>query len=293
MEVRIWQSFSCNNSSSYKLVARFKEAKLAEAAAEELRAFFAEHAQQIDDSFDDERGYMLDDAPTPAAEALAQKYGVTWEDGLTWGDESPTYWLPSVAAVGPSLMIYHGYCGGFGDDLPKVLAALGAECQPEDSEQPAVSVRFSVQTPEARAVADELAPYFAQAVDEERSVYLNDWPIQPPWQPKGDQGVDEWDQMAYFDDGETCGFVTPFHLDDVTSLRGYLEEKGVGDYHIELDEKDAFARYQAVAQGHCPECDVAGLRFLDAAVHGTEGDQVACKQCGGMFDITAIEVEER
>jgi len=293
MEVRIWQSFSCNNSSSYKLVARFKEAKLAEAAAEELRAFFAEHAQQIDDSFDDGQGFTLADEPTPAALALAEKHGVTWKDGLIWGDESPTYWLPTVAAVGPSLMIYHGYCGGFGDDLPKVLAALGAECEPEDTGQVAISVRFSTASPEARAVADELAPYFAQAAAEDRSIYLNEWPIQPPWQPKGDPGYDEWDQVAFFDDGQTCGFVTPFHLDDVSALRGYLEGKGVSNYHIELDEEDAFARYQAVSMGHCPECDVGGLRFLDAAEHGTESDQVACPQCGGMFDIGAIEVEER
>ena len=47
MEIRIFRAFSCNNSSSFRLVARFAEPKAAEDAAAELDAFFKEHAKQL------------------------------------------------------------------------------------------------------------------------------------------------------------------------------------------------------------------------------------------------------
>ena len=38
MTIRIWQSYSCNNSSSYRLVARFSEPRIAAETERELRA---------------------------------------------------------------------------------------------------------------------------------------------------------------------------------------------------------------------------------------------------------------
>ena len=48
IKIQLWRSFSCNNSSSYYLVARFKSADAAEASAVELRAFLAAHGEQSD-----------------------------------------------------------------------------------------------------------------------------------------------------------------------------------------------------------------------------------------------------
>ena len=66
MELRVWQSFSCNNSSSYRLVARFGDPKSAAEAETELRAFFSEHAKQVDDEME-ANDYEFSDKPSPAA----------------------------------------------------------------------------------------------------------------------------------------------------------------------------------------------------------------------------------
>ena len=81
MTVQIWQSYSCNNSSSYRLVARFATAADARAASAELDTLLAAHAREIDAR----DGYRRE--PSAVQRDLAAKYGFTWSEVISWGDE--------------------------------------------------------------------------------------------------------------------------------------------------------------------------------------------------------------
>jgi len=291
MEVRVWQSFSCNNSGDFKLVARFSDAHKAAAAAKELRTFLSAHGEQIDASFDDEpdeSGLEAWERPSQACHDLAAKHGFTWDEFLMWGDDSMAEDLPHVEAVGETLVVYHTYCGGFGDDLPKYFEALGSEAVEEDG-PPALSVRFPLTSDGARAVADELAGYFARADDSTAPRYLYEWP-SPPWTSTGSM-TGHVDQVAFYDDGQTAGFHLPFDISNLDALRAYLSEHGVDGFTIALEDPDLRNLFRAVARGKCPECAVGGLTLMAAAEHGTDEDQLACPRCGGMFGLASIAVE--
>jgi len=86
MEIRVWRSFSCNNSNSYYLVGRFASA----AAAQEAAASLPEQFEALDE---------LEETP--------------WMEG-----EHPDYWVE-----GSTVVVYHGYCGGLHDvHLPGALS---------------------------------------------------------------------------------------------------------------------------------------------------------------------------
>ena len=50
MSIRIWQSYSCNNSSNHRLVARFSEPSVAAETERELRAVLAEHVNPFNNA---------------------------------------------------------------------------------------------------------------------------------------------------------------------------------------------------------------------------------------------------
>jgi hypothetical protein len=122
-----WSSFSCNNSSDYRLIAEFDSPRAAEAMGAELTQFFTSHAKEHDkqsgaDDFD------WPGEPTNVARAFGKKYGHAWEEFLIWGDAELEGDEPSVGVVGRSLILYHGYSsGGFGPDVPRVLQKAGAK----------------------------------------------------------------------------------------------------------------------------------------------------------------------
>lgn len=64
MQVQIWRSFSCNNSSEYRLVAHFGDAKAAAAIGAEFKQFFAAYAKKMDE-YVEEHGYDVSDEPIP------------------------------------------------------------------------------------------------------------------------------------------------------------------------------------------------------------------------------------
>ena len=134
MEVRVWQSYSCNNSSSYRLVARFANASSATETAAELGAFFAEHATQMDEVIE-AADYEFPDESPAAAQALAKKYGFEWKNVLSWGDEGLQGDEPAIATEGDVLVVYHTYCGGFGEELPLYLSARGATAVEEANQR--------------------------------------------------------------------------------------------------------------------------------------------------------------
>lgn len=290
VEVRIWRSFSCNNSGDFKLVARFKDVASAAAAAEELRAFLSAHAEQVDASWDDEpdeSGREGWERPSKACHDLAAKHGFSWDEFLMWGDDGLSGDLPSVEVADKTLVLYHSYCGGFGDDLPKYFQALGAGAEEEDGAA-CISFRFALGSDAARGVADELAAYFARVDDPEAPRYLYEWP-PAPWGASRMTG--RADQVAYYDDGKSVGVHLPIDISDLPALRTYLEERGIGELTISLEEWANRDLFRTVAKGKCPECAVAGLTLMAAAEHGTDEDQLACPRCGGMFGLASIAVD--
>lgn len=136
MQVRIWQSFSSNNSSNYRLVARFGDATKASEVAAELQVLRGE------------RG-------------LPEALGFVWEDWFPYGREDE----PTAAAEGEVLAVYHSYCLGFPEEFTAWLRARGAEVEPQSGLPPQLSVFFRLP-PSSEALQRELHDIFARAPSE-------------------------------------------------------------------------------------------------------------------------------
>jgi len=286
IKVQLWRSFSCNNSSSYYLVANFASKEAAESSAKELGEFFGVHAEQAD---------ALEDSyttPTEAALALAKKHGFEWEGYLGWGDEGLSWWLPTVETFNRTVFISHPYCGGFGKSVPKFLQAVGAtEVGSQQSSNPLVSIVFSIpEADKAKAAAAEIWAYVGglrEMAAEEEGWVFNETEPPAPW------GRDVTEDMEYecgvpypsFNDGESIGLMLEVtQMREWESITSYLESNGITDFSVGIDRAEDAERFRRI-NGPCPECQKTPLRFLDAAKHDAPTDQVACASCGGMFGI--------
>jgi tetratricopeptide (TPR) repeat protein len=239
MQVQIWRSFSCNNSSDYRLVARFRDPVVATKMRDELTAFFQEYGAEWD-AYLEEHDYSIpEDEPLPAAAALAQQHGVTWkaQEILSWGDEGLADNEPDVAVVGTTLAIYHDYCGGFTDNIVRVLTAAGAEVDPEDSCPPDVSVRFTLPEGEAgEQMARELATFFDQKAVHEYMSDLED----PPW--GGRRLMGDPSSMFWYRDGQQFGFKMPLTPGSLDDLKAYLAN--VRDLDLRLCDAVELASFE-------------------------------------------------
>jgi hypothetical protein len=292
MEIRVWQSYSCNNSSSFRLVARFSDPKKAGEAAVELKQFFKEHAKQADKAMDEAFGDGGDENAWPppatkACEALAAKYGFKWKEWLGWGDDSLVGDEPEVVASDGTLVIYHGYCGEFPKEVTTYLKARGATKIDEDEDAPEVSVLFKIPS-NGKKLEDSLTKLFAQAANTE---YLNDWTKQPPWSG-GDQPDDESKNVAFFSDKKTIGFYLPIQPNQLEKLKKYLAKNGVDNPSIRLCEFSDRKKFQAIAGAQCEACGEL-LSYIDPRTHKIDSEQLACDKCGGMFDLAAIAKKKK
>lgn len=277
MSIRVWRSFSCNNSSSYRLIARFRDPAVAAEAAEELRAFFEAHAQEMDAVM--EQGDFPDENPE-TARALAAKYGFSWGDVLTWGDEMLAGDEPSIATEDGVLVVYHTYCGGFGDGIPAYLRARGAEVGEEDRSPPTVSVLFS-STPGADPELDaQLAEMFAQIDGESRDVE----PFEAPWKTRWKS----YGTAAFFRDAKTVGLYFPIAPTDLPAFREWLAAHGIERPSIRLCELADEARFVTIAAARCTACH-GPLEYLDPRIHDIEHPQLACRTpCGALYELAAF-----
>jgi hypothetical protein len=276
MAIRVWNSFSCNNSSSYRLVARFADAATANDTAAELRMFFVEHAKQMDALM--EEGNFPDENPA-AAQELAKKYGFKWKDVLTWGDEMLEGDEPSLAAEGEALVIYHTYCGGFGKELPAFLEAKGAtEVESEDRSAPSVSVLFKQERGNAE-LDEELEGMFSQVDEEVQDVE----PFKTPWKTRWEC----YGRAAFFRDAKTVGLYFPIAPTDLPNFKEWLVERGVAKPSIRLCEYADEDKFRAISQARCTACEAA-LEYLDPRIDDIESEQLACRSCGGMYDLATF-----
>lgn len=291
--VEIWQSFSCNNSSSYYLVARFESADQAKASAAELEAFFAAHGEQVDAMWEDDLDPVS--TPTEAAKQLAAAHGFEWTGYLMWGDEGLSGDEPHVYVVGDSVLIYHDYCGGFGQAIPGYLTSVGARFDPEDRGSPIIAVILTIpEDPRGREAAAAISAYIGALRD--RAALEEGWVFQdadttPPWGPDATEDMEFECGVPYpgWNDGHTIGFALEIpRVREWESIPAYLDEHGISDYHLTIDEPGVVERFRAIAAATCRECGAAPLRFIDATAYDTPDDQLACDSCGGMFEIAAF-----
>jgi hypothetical protein len=275
MTIKIWSSFSCNNSSSYRLVARFADAAAAASAGDELRAFFAEHAVQMDEVMED--GDFPTESP-PAAQELAKRYGLSWgTHPLTWGDEMLAGDEPAVVAMDEVLVVFHDYCGGFGEGIPGYLKARGAaDVAVEDRQTPHVSLLFPYRG-NAELDAD-LEALFAQVDDEVREVE----PLKTPW-----KGRNAYGRAAFFNDGATVGMYFPLMPRDLPAMRAWLAERGVERSSIRICEDTDEAKFTAIAKAHCTACN-ARLEYWTPRLQDLDHEQLACRACGGMYELSTF-----
>ncbi len=279
MEVHVWRSFSSNNSSAYRLVARFESAEQAKAAEPELLAFIEAHAKEVDET----ENY---DEPSAAEQALGKKYGYQVGGGypLSWGDEGLEGDEPTVAVSGKTLVMYHNYCGGLEDGFGSYLRAVGAKVLEEECEAPDVAVFFALPAgARGKKIREELATYFGQ---KEGGVSLDDWSAPPPWVSHEHHRAPyaEAEDVLYFSDGHHLGFLLPLELDELEGLQAYLKKSCIKDYRLLLCDDELKQKLTVLEQTtRCPECNAEGLRYLPAASEKLEEDQLLCDVCGGMF----------
>ena len=271
MTIKIWNSYSCNNSSSFRLVARFADPETAGAAAAELTSFLAEHAKQMDAAMAE--GDFPDESP-PAAAELARRYGFTWSSVLGWGDDVQEGDEPSVSAEGPVLVVYHTYCSGF-SDLPAYLRAKGGTVEPETHRAPPLSALFR-NSPELEL---DLAVVFAQPVQPEREVE----PFRAPWEIRWESSG----QFAYFRDPGAVGLWFPCAPTDLPAVKQWLADHGVAQPSLRWCEYQDETTFVAIAAARCSAC-ASSLEYLDPRIHDIESPQLVCKACGGLYELSTF-----
>ncbi|MBW2733922.1 MAG: hypothetical protein JRH20_16160 [Deltaproteobacteria bacterium] len=278
MKVHVWRSFSSNNSSDFRLVARFASVERTQEVRTELSAFMAAHAKDMDESED----Y---DALSAAQEALAEDYDFKWSrDILTWGDEALSGNEPDVACADQTLVVYHPYCGGL-DDLTPFLKARGATSVEDDDGMPEIGVQLTLAPGKAgERMRAALEAFFAQA---ETGATMDEWKEPPPWGPPTFRWADA-ETALFFCDGEHVLFQTCMELEGVQALEKYIRK--AKDFRLVICDA-AFTRRMKtlMGAGHCPECHASGLRFLPSEGEKLEEDQLLCGACGGMFNLVAME----
>jgi hypothetical protein len=272
MEIRVWNSFSCNNSSSYRLVARFETASAAAETVTELRAFFKAHALEVDELVE---GGDFPDAPPDAQEALGKKYGFEWSDVLSWGDDMLEGDEPTVASKDDVLIVFHTYCGGFGD-LPKYLRARGAKVEREETEPPYASVVFALPEPKNAALEAEIDWILAQ-IGEDGSREVS--PFRAPFVENDCYGT-----AAFFRDAKTVGLYFPISPEDLPNIKVWLAKHGVKNPSVRLCAYEDDAKFVAISKARCTACKGL-LEYLDPRIHGIDREHLACPACGGMFEV--------
>lgn len=250
-EVFAWNSFSCNNSSDYRLVAEFATPARAAAFAKELAAFFRKHAKEHDTAVDVSHDGWFDE-PTAAALAFGEKYGHEWGEFLIWGDDSLDGDEPAVAAVGATLLVYHTYSsGGFGPDLANVIRKAGGKL-PEKGDRSGPPILYGElalpRGPKGAALATALAEYFGQCSN---GSYPSDW-SSPDGLQHESRGASE--DYTFWCDGARAAFTWPLPPEDLADLRRYFAARGAPDISLRLaDPRDLRAnrrRAEQLARAH-------------------------------------------
>jgi hypothetical protein len=268
MTIRIWNAFSPNNSSDYRLVARFATPRAARETAAELATFLIDHVGHI-------RRRWID---SPPADALAERYGFTWTSLMEWSTQIRPGDEPEIAVEDEVLVLYHHYCLGFGD-LPGYLQVKGATVQPEEIVAPTISALFRVPHGSARFDA-EIAGVLAQidhSADRRLTPFRTPWPSSATWHHR----------VAGFRDLDTAGLWFAITPQDLPAFRHWLASHGVDQLVLRWCEDRDEALFAGLAKARCTACG-RSLDYLDPRLHDIETPQLVCRPCGGLYDLLAV-----
>lgn len=273
--IRIWQSYSCNNSSSYRVVATFTDAATAASVEKELDELMPIHAAEVD-----ARGEYLDE-PTAATRALGDKYGFVWGDLMAWGTGPLIHDQPNIFVEDTVLIVQHTYCGGgLGSGLDAYLEARGATVSSEDSSDVMVSLIF--RTPrKIDYLDDELAKMFEQRGEDPDDFSVE--PLSAPW----DMDEEAYGDFTYFRDAGTVGLHFPLDPRDLQHIKNWLRLRGIDQYVIRIQHGDDKLDFEAIRKARCTSCGGA-LEYLHPALHDIESPQLVCKPCGGLYEVSAF-----
>lgn len=269
MTVKIWNSYSCNNSSSYRIVARFETPQAAEAVAAELREFFPVHAAEMDELGD------YSEEPSEAQLAFGKKHSFTWGESLHWGDSELSGDEPHVFTRNEILIVQHTYCGGLGD-LGGAIKELGALSTDEQDQR---SINISLLMRAAPGDLDvELAPLFTQIANRADN-YVD---LKAPW-----AAHDTYGDCAYFRDAGTVGIYLPVDPRDLAALDSWLADRQIDKPSVVIEQKSDLAAFGAIGKARCTSC-TGPLEYLDPRLHDIETPQLACKPCGGLYELSTF-----
>ncbi len=265
--IRVWQSYSCNNSGAYRLVARFASAELAREVAGELEEFFVAHAAEVDADNDS------DDIPTRAQLELASRHGFTWTHRF-----SPTGRPDDAPAlvVHDSALVVHHYNGSFGD-LLAYFEQRGATVDHQQGSTISVTVLF--RPPADADFETDLSIMFQLFVPADPDDQQID-ELLIPW--KEDHSVEG--SVAWFRDPSTVAFHVPIHPRDLAHLKQWLADRRVERPVIQIGDTSNLTRLRAIARARCASCGGA-LEYLDPRLHDIETPQLVCRPCGGFYDL--------
>jgi hypothetical protein len=275
-KIEVYRSFSCNNSSSYRLVARFSDAVRAEEVATELREFLTIHARETDNNAE---GFF--EGPSPAGTALAEKYGFEWTDSLGWGDDVQEGDEPKVVVEDKVVVVWHGYCNGFGDGIPAYFTKRGANVDPEGYEPPNLSALFRVDGKQA-ALRESLEKIFSTINPTGEMFHF-----QRPWAPE-----DGWGDASWFFDGKTVGMYFPIWPDEIDAFKAWMKQVGAIDPVLCLCQFSDHVKFGGIHKARCTACKTEPLEYLDPRITKIDAEQLACTKCGGMFDLAPFIDDE-
>jgi len=276
--IRIWQSYSCNNSSSYRLVARFADPASALEVARDLEALFPVHAAEIDARPD------YSDDPSQVEIELGKKYGFEWSQLMYWGSGGMTGDSPDVFVEGRVLIVQHTYCGGgLGDGLATYLEKRGATgVSAEDTSDVQVSLVFRAPRGTIEHLDDELATMFAQR-DQDDDQDLSVEPLAAPWQ----MDEEPYGELAYFRDAGTVGLCFPLDPRDLDHLHAWLKLRGIDQPILQIEQREDLIAFEAIRKARCTACG-GPLEYLHPALHDIETPQLVCRPCGGFYEVSTF-----
>jgi hypothetical protein len=260
--VRIWQAFACNNSTSYRLVARFTDAATASAVRDEVRALVATDREE-----------------------LAARYGIAWDDLLADGSAHDNPDATEVAAIDGVLVAYHDYCLGYGPALPDFLRARGAAVTAGEMGAPSVSVRFAYAGGNAAldAELDAILAQIARVTPTSRDALAVPWTSARHY-----SGL----PVAGFRDARSVGLHVPVAPDDLAAVRDWLAGHGITNLSLQLCEESDAAKFAAIGRARCTACGGA-LVYLDPRLGDPEAepgsDLLVCYPCGGLYDLATFD----
>ncbi len=258
--VRVWQSYSCNNSAAYRLIARFSDPARARETTAELHDYFEAQARLGNHRYD----------AGPLA-TLARTYGFDWTDGSMGRG-------PAVVCEGDLVIVFHPQCLGLGPGVAAFLEDRGGVPGKETSGTLHISVLFRAPPGVDAQLDAELDTLFAQPTESKRGVVA--W--KAPWSKTPASG-----EVMWFRDAGTVGIYGPITPPDLPALKSWLADRGIDRPVLAIEDHADRDLFAALRTARCTSCGGL-LEYLDPRLHDIEAPQLVCTPCGGLYDLKAF-----